>query len=88
LVRLGKVDIAVKTFGACDFSRWAVTDWRSRRWRLWFLALMTATRKVELNPMYLVFFLTLVLEKIVSLTLMGESRGIVAARRSAAGAAM
>jgi len=23
----------------------AVTDWRLRRWRLWFLALMTATRK-------------------------------------------
>jgi len=22
----------------------AVTDWRLRRWRLWFLALMTATR--------------------------------------------
>jgi len=27
----------------CDFSRLAVTDWRLRRWRLWFLALMTAT---------------------------------------------
>jgi len=38
------VSIAVKTVGVCDFSRWAVTDWRSRRWRLWFLALMTATR--------------------------------------------
>jgi len=23
----------------------AVTDWRLRRWRLWFLALMTATRQ-------------------------------------------
>ena len=34
----------VKTFGVCDFSRLAVTDWRLRRWRL-FLALMTATRK-------------------------------------------
>jgi len=33
----------VKTFGVCDFSRLAVTDWRLRRWRLWFLALMTAT---------------------------------------------
>jgi len=30
-------------FGVCDFSRFAVTDWRVRRWRLWFLALMTAT---------------------------------------------
>jgi len=28
----------LKTFGVCDFSRSAVTDWR-----LWFLALMTAT---------------------------------------------
>jgi len=34
----------VKTFGVGDFSRLAVTDWRLRRWRLWFLALMTATR--------------------------------------------
>ena len=41
-VRLGKVSIAVKTFGVCDFSRLAVTDWHLRRWRLWFLALMTA----------------------------------------------
>jgi len=24
----------------------AVTDWRLRRWRLWFLALMTATRSI------------------------------------------
>jgi len=40
---LGEVSIAVKTFGVCDFSRLAVTDWRSRRWRLCFLALMTAT---------------------------------------------
>jgi len=28
LVRLGKVSIAVKTFGICDFSRLAVMDWR------------------------------------------------------------
>jgi len=35
--------MAVKTFGVCDFSRLAVTDWRLRRWRLWFSALMTAT---------------------------------------------
>jgi len=34
------------TFGVCDCSRLAVTDWRLRRWRLWFLALMTATRPV------------------------------------------
>ena len=34
----------VKTFGLCDFSRLAVTDWRLRRWRLWFLALMIATQ--------------------------------------------
>jgi len=31
-------------FGGCDFSRFAVTDWRLRRWRLWILAPMTATR--------------------------------------------
>jgi len=32
-------------FGVCDFSRFAVTDyWRLRGWRLWCLALMTATR--------------------------------------------
>jgi len=37
------VSIAVKTFGFWDFSRFAVTDWRLRRWRLWFLALMTGT---------------------------------------------
>ena len=30
-------------FGVCDFSRFADTDWRLRRWRLCFLALMTAT---------------------------------------------
>jgi len=30
-------------FGVYDFSRLAVTDWRLRRWRFWFLALMTAT---------------------------------------------
>ena len=32
------------TFGVCDFSRLAFTDWRLRCWRLCFLALMTATR--------------------------------------------
>ena len=36
--------MAVINFGVCDFSRFAVTDWRLRRWRLRFLALMTATR--------------------------------------------
>ena len=38
---LGKVSIAVKTFGVYDFFRLAVTDWRLRRW---FLALVTATQ--------------------------------------------
>ena len=46
-VRLGKVSIAVMTFGVCDFSRLAVTDWRLLRWRLWFLALMTAILKLD-----------------------------------------
>ena len=41
---MGKVSIAIKTVDVCDLSRLAVTDWRLRRWRLWFLALMTATR--------------------------------------------
>jgi len=41
--RLSKVSIAVKTFGVCVFSRLAVTDWRLRRWGLWFFALMAAT---------------------------------------------
>jgi len=30
-------------FGVCDFSPFAATDRRLRRWRLWFLALMIAT---------------------------------------------
>jgi len=34
-------------FGVCDFSRFAVTDWRLRRWRFRFLALVTATRRVQ-----------------------------------------
>ena len=48
-VRLGKVSIAVETFGVCDFSRLAVTDWRLRRWCLWVLALMTATPVAATN---------------------------------------
>jgi len=36
-------------FGGCDFSRFAVTYWRLRRWRLWRLALMTATRDLQLR---------------------------------------
>jgi len=36
-------------FGVRDFSRLAVTDWRLRRWRLWFLALTTATRQVVIS---------------------------------------
>jgi len=48
-VKVGKVSIAVKTFGVCDFSRLAVTDWRLRRWRWWFLALMTATQQFHIN---------------------------------------
>jgi len=43
---LGKVSIAVKTFGVCDFSHLAVTGWRLLRWRLWFSALMTATQSI------------------------------------------
>ena len=35
---MGQVSIAVTNLGVCDFSRLAVRDWR-----LWFLALMTAT---------------------------------------------
>ena len=53
MVRLGKVSIAVKTFGVCDFSLLAVTDRH-----LWFLALMTATplkRRFFLNHHLLQF---------------------------------
>ena len=46
------MSIAVKTFGVCDFSRLAATDWRLRRWRLWFLALMTATRQKDETSTY------------------------------------
>ena len=49
------VSIAVKTFGVCDFSRLAVTDWRLRRWRLWFLALMTATRNRDVTAVFVGF---------------------------------
>jgi len=35
-------DLTYTNFGVCDFSRLAVTDWRLRRWRLWFLALSNA----------------------------------------------
>jgi len=34
-------------FGVCDFSRFAVSDWRLRRWRLWCMALMTVTLLVS-----------------------------------------
>jgi len=37
--------------GVCDFSRLAVLDWRLRRWRLWFLALMTATKRTHFLPL-------------------------------------
>jgi len=46
-VRLGKVSIAVKTFGVCDFPWLAVTVWRLRRRRLCFLALSNAPRSKE-----------------------------------------
>jgi len=39
--------VRLRPFGVCDFSHLAVTDWRLRRWRLWFLALMTATRQFQ-----------------------------------------
>ena len=48
-MRLGKVSIAVKTFCVCDFSRFAVTGWRLRRWRLCFLAVMKATRPLQVT---------------------------------------
>ena len=35
----------LRTLAFATFLVLAVTDWRLRRWRLWFLALMTATRK-------------------------------------------
>jgi len=35
-------NLTYTSFGVCDFSRLAITDWRLRRWRLWFLALSNA----------------------------------------------
>jgi len=35
-------NLTYTNFGVCDFSPLAVTDWRLRRWRLWFLALSNA----------------------------------------------
>ena len=35
-------NLTYTNFGVCEFSRLAVTDWRLRRWRLWFLALSNA----------------------------------------------
>jgi len=35
-------NLTYTNFGVCDFSRLAVTDWRLRRWRSWFLALSNA----------------------------------------------
>jgi len=40
-------------FGVCDFSRLVVTDWRLRRWRLWFLALSSAPRNSLLDFFFL-----------------------------------
>ena len=35
-------NLTYTNFGVSDFSRLAVTDWRLRRWHLWFLALSNA----------------------------------------------
>jgi len=37
-------NLTYTNFGVCDFSLLAFTDWRLRRWRLWFLALSNASR--------------------------------------------
>jgi len=44
----------------------AVTDWRLRRWRLWFLALMTATRKFSPGTSLIGNFLNNVQNKFLS----------------------
>jgi len=44
-------------FGVCEFSHFAITDWRLRRWRLCFLAPMTATPKVKKNDIGYFFFI-------------------------------
>jgi len=53
-VKLG-VSIAVKTFGVCDFSRLAVTDWHLRVgacgfWRLGQLPLFVQSWKLKASP--------------------------------------
>jgi len=79
---LGKVSIAVKTFGVCDFCRLAVTDWRLRRWRLWFLAPVTATPpKHPLNHFILemrgAILCCNILQKWIEAFLTGDSAGLL-----------
>jgi len=39
ILTYSNLSLTYTNFRVCDFSRLAVTDWRLRRWRLWFLAL-------------------------------------------------
>jgi len=47
ILTLPNLNLTYTNFGVCDFSRLAVTDWRLRRWRLWFLALSNAPRTMS-----------------------------------------
>ena len=40
-------NLTYTNIGVCDFARLAITDWRLRRWRLWFLALSNAPRSTS-----------------------------------------
>jgi len=52
LLNLTWPNLTYTNFGVCDFSRLAVTDWRLRRWRFWFLVLSNAPREVQ-KPLFL-----------------------------------
>ena len=49
LPNLTQLNLTYTNIGVCDFSRLAVTDWRLRRWLLWFLALSNASHFLHLN---------------------------------------
>ena len=50
-------NLTYTNFGVCDFPRLAITDWRLRRWRLWFLALSDAPPPKRLSAIKLFFII-------------------------------
>jgi len=53
LVVFGAYDSYPTNFIVCDFSPLAATDWRLRRWRLWFLAQSNAPPLILSKPFLL-----------------------------------